>query len=150
MKAIAGQRTWTALHFLSFYLTMTFSPSSYNLGATLVSLGLVSNSGLNLIYPNIAVAKFLIKQWWHGIVAAVIGSGLLSVIVILNSRGASMYHVGFPVYVRASAGVSGSKLFVAVRASVATIYFATQTYYVCFCHHNLEISSRYANLYRVV
>lgn len=64
-------------------------------------------------------------------IAAVIGSALLSVIVVLNSRGATLYHVGFPVYVRASAGVSGSKLFVAVRASVATIYFATQTYYVC-------------------
>lgn len=63
-------------------------------------------------------------------IAAVIGSGLLSVIVLLNSRGAALYHVGFPVYVRASAGVSGSKLFVAVRASVAVIYFATQTYYV--------------------
>lgn len=65
-------------------------------------------------------------------VAAVIGSALLSVIVVLNSRGATLYHVGFPVYVRASAGISGSKLFIAVRASVATIYFATQTYYVCF------------------
>lgn len=70
------------------------------------------------------------QQWWHGMIAAVIGSSLLSVIVILNSRGAALYHVGFPVYVRASAGVSGSKLFVAVRASVAVIYFATQTYYV--------------------
>lgn len=47
--ALAGQRTWTALHFLSFYLTMTFSPSSYNLGATLVALGLVSDSVLNLL-----------------------------------------------------------------------------------------------------
>lgn len=119
---------------------MTFSPSSYNLGATLVSLGLVSNSVLNLAY--FAVANLMMKQWWHGIIAAVIGSGLLSVIVILNSRGASMYHVGFPVYVRASAGISGSKLFVAVRASVATIYFATQTYYVCFhfvISHNLMV-----------
>lgn len=56
--AIADQRTWTALHFLSFYLTMTFSPSSYNLGATLVSLGLVSHSVLNLVCPNSALAKF--------------------------------------------------------------------------------------------
>lgn len=47
--AISGQRTWTALHFLSFYLTMTFSPSSYNLGATLVSLGLVCDSVYNLL-----------------------------------------------------------------------------------------------------
>lgn len=87
---------------------MTFSPSSYNLGATLVSIGL---------------------KWWHGIIAAVIGSAILSVVVILNSRGAARYHVGFPVYVRAAAGVAGPKLFVVVRASVAIIYFATQTYY---------------------
>jgi NCS1 family nucleobase:cation symporter-1 len=36
------QRTWTALHFFSYYLTQTFSPGSYNLGATLITIGLVS------------------------------------------------------------------------------------------------------------
>ncbi len=101
-------RTWTALHFFSYYLTQTFSPGSYNLGATLLTIGL---------------------QWWHGMIAAVIGSAILSVVVILNSRGASRYHIGFPVFIRAAAGVSGSKLFIIVRASVATIYFATQTFY---------------------
>ncbi|GKT44386.1 allantoin permease [Colletotrichum spaethianum] len=61
--------------------------------------------------------------------AAVIGSAILSVVVILNSRGATRYHVGFPVYVRAAAGVNGAKLFIIVRASVAVIYFATQSFY---------------------
>ncbi|KAI6082066.1 putative allantoin permease [Hypoxylon rubiginosum] len=103
-----SHRTWTALHFFAYYLTQTFSPSSYNLGATLVSIGLT---------------------WWHGLIAAVIGSSILSIIVVLNSRGATRYHVGFPVYVRAAAGVAGSKLFIVVRASVAIIYFATQSYY---------------------
>ncbi|KAK1445694.1 hypothetical protein CMEL01_09937 [Colletotrichum melonis] len=101
-------RSWTALHFFTYYLTQTFSPGSYNLGATLISIGL---------------------QWWHGMIAAVIGSAILSVVVILNSRGATCYHVGFPVYVRAAAGVSGAKLFIVVRASVAVIYFATQSFY---------------------
>ncbi|KAK2015879.1 putative allantoin permease [Colletotrichum eremochloae] len=101
-------RKWTALHFFTYYLTQTFSPGSYNLGATLISIGL---------------------QWWHGMIAAVIGSAILSVVVILNSRGATQYHVGFPVYVRAAAGVSGAKLFIIVRASVAVIYFATQSFY---------------------
>ncbi|KAL3479674.1 permease for cytosine/purines, uracil, thiamine, allantoin-domain-containing protein [Aspergillus californicus] len=101
-------RTWTMLHFFTYYLTTTFSPSSYNLGATLISLGL---------------------RWWHCILAAVIGSFILSIIVVLNSRGATRYHVGYPVYVRASSGIGGSKLFVVVRASVAIIYFATQSYY---------------------
>ncbi|KAL4930361.1 nucleobase cation symporter-1 family protein [Aspergillus undulatus] len=101
-------RTWNVLHFFTYYLTTTFSPSSYNLGATLISLGLL---------------------WWHCILAAVIGSFILSIIVVLNSRGATRYHVGYPVYVRASSGIGGSKLFVVVRASVAIIYFATQSYY---------------------
>ncbi|KAL2829403.1 permease for cytosine/purines, uracil, thiamine, allantoin-domain-containing protein [Aspergillus cavernicola] len=101
-------RTWNVLHFFTYYLTTTFSPSSYNLGATLISLGL---------------------RWWHCILAAVIGSFILSIIVVLNSRGATRYHVGYPVYVRASSGIGGSKLFVVVRASVAIIYFATQSYY---------------------
>ncbi|EPE10503.1 allantoin transport [Ophiostoma piceae UAMH 11346] len=103
-----SHRSWTALHFFAYYLTQTFSPSSYNLGASLISIGLA---------------------WWHGIIAAVIGSAILSVVVVLNSRGATRYHVGFPVYVRAAAGVAGSKLFIVVRASVAIIYFATQSYY---------------------
>jgi nucleobase:cation symporter-1, NCS1 family len=102
------RRNWTTLNFFAFYLTMTFSASSYNLGATLTSLGL---------------------RWWHSMIAAVIGSIGLSIMVVLNSRGATRYHVGFPVYARASAGINGSKLFVVVRASVAVIYFATQSYY---------------------
>jgi len=101
-------RTWHWYHFFSYYLTMTFSPSSYNLGASLVSIGLL---------------------WWHGMIAAVIGSGILTIAVILNSRGACKYFLGFPVYVRAAAGVRGASLYIIVRASVATIYFATQTYY---------------------
>ncbi|KAJ4288686.1 hypothetical protein N0V90_011923 [Kalmusia sp. IMI 367209] len=87
---------------------MTFSPSSYNLGASLVSLGLL---------------------WWHGMIAAVIGSAILTVLVVLNSRGAIKYFVGFPVYVRAAAGVRGASLYILFRALVAIIYYATQTYY---------------------
>lgn len=96
------------MHFFAYYLTTTFSPSSYNLGSSLISTGL---------------------KWWHGMIAAVLGSVILSIVVVLNSRGATKYHVGFPVYVRASSGVGGSRLFIGVRASVATIYFAVQSYY---------------------
>ena len=102
------ERQWGWYHFFAYYLTMTFSPSSYNLGASLINMGLM---------------------WWHGMIAAVIGSGILTVAVVLNSRGASKYFVGFPVYVRAAAGVRGASLYILVRAIVATIYFATQTYY---------------------
>lgn len=62
-------------------------------------------------------------------IAAVIGSVVLTVLVVLNSRGAIKYFVGFPVYVRAAAGVRGASLYILVRAIVAIIYFAVQTYY---------------------
>ena len=62
-------------------------------------------------------------------IAAVIGSAILTVLVVLNSRGAIKYFIGFPVYVRAAAGVRGASLYILVRAVVAIIYFATQTYY---------------------
>lgn len=104
----AADRRWRWQHFFAFYLTMTFSPSSYNLGASLVSIGLL---------------------WWHGIIAAIIGSAILTVMVVLNSRGAIKYFVGFPVYVRAAGGIRGASLYILVRAIVAIIYFATQTYY---------------------
>ena len=103
-----ADRRWRWQHFFAFYLTMTFSPSSYNLGASLVSIGLL---------------------WWHGIIAAIIGSAILTVMVVLNSRGAIKYFVGFPVYVRAAGGIRGASLYILVRAIVAIIYFATQTYY---------------------
>lgn len=101
-------RTWKWTHYFAYYLTSTFSPSGYNLGASLISMGLL---------------------WWHCIIAAVIGSGILTVGVILNSRGAAKYYIGFPVYVRAAAGIRGASLYILVRALVATIYFSTQTYY---------------------
>jgi len=101
-------RRWRWQHYFAYYLTMTFSPSSYNLGASLVSIGLL---------------------WWHGMIAAIIGSAILTVLVVLNSRGAVKYFLGFPVYVRAAAGVRGASLYIVVRAVVAIIYFATQTYY---------------------
>ncbi|KAL5439625.1 hypothetical protein PMIN06_009918 [Paraphaeosphaeria minitans] len=101
-------RRWRWQHYFAYYLTLTFSPSSYNLGATLISIGLA---------------------WWHGMIAAVIGSAILTVLVVLNSRGAIKYFIGFPIYVRAAAGVRGASLYILVRAIVAIIYFATQTYY---------------------
>ncbi|KAF2034939.1 hypothetical protein EK21DRAFT_97142 [Setomelanomma holmii] len=103
-----ADRRWQWQHYFAYYLTMTFSPSSYNLGASLVSIGLL---------------------WWHGMIAAVIGSVILTVLVVLNSRGAIKYFIGFPVYVRAAAGVRGASLYILVRAVVAIIYFATQTYH---------------------
>ncbi|KAH8886165.1 hypothetical protein GQ53DRAFT_845013 [Thozetella sp. PMI_491] len=102
------KRSWAWIHFFTYYLTTTFSPTSYNLGSSLVANGLL---------------------WWHGMIAASVGSVFLSAIVIFQSRGATRYHVGFPVYFRAAAGPRGSKFMVFIRGAVATVFFSTNVYY---------------------
>lgn len=102
------KRTWNVYNFLFFYFTTSLTPSSYTLGATLVKMGLL---------------------WWHGLICAAVGSFFLSIILVVNSRASSKYHLGFPVIVRAPAGMYGSYFFIFVRVSVASIYFAVQTYF---------------------
>ncbi|KAJ5130049.1 uncharacterized protein N7515_006088 [Penicillium bovifimosum] len=102
------RRSWAWIHFFTYYLTTSFSPTSYNLGASLATIGLT---------------------WWHTLIAAVIGSIFLSIIVVLNSRGATQYHVGFPVIATSAGGPRGSKFFIFIRGAVAVIYFSTNLYY---------------------
>ncbi|KAF9892145.1 hypothetical protein FE257_002551 [Aspergillus nanangensis] len=102
------RRSWKWVHFFTYYLTTSFSPTSYNLGASLATIGL---------------------QWWHTLIASAIASIFLSLIVILNSRGATRYHIGFPVMARSSGGPRGAKFFIFIRGAVAVIYFSTNLYY---------------------
>ena len=102
------KRTWNLFHYLFFYFTTSLTPSSYSLGSTLVDMGLL---------------------WWHALICAIIGSFFLSIILVLNSRGPSTYHLGFPTIVRASSGMYGSYFFIFIRISVAAIYFSVQTYF---------------------
>ncbi|KAJ5550224.1 hypothetical protein N7535_001838 [Penicillium sp. DV-2018c] len=102
------RRSWRWVHYFTYYLTTSFSPTSYNLGASLATIGLT---------------------WWHTLIAAVIGSIFLSIIVVLNSRGATQYHVGFPVIATSAGGPRGSKFFIFIRGAVAVIYFSTNLYY---------------------
>ncbi len=67
--------------------------------------------------------------WWHIIIAACVGSILCCILVVANSRGAATYHIGFPSFVRISAGMYGSLWFVFIRGVVAIFYMGTQLYY---------------------
>lgn len=103
-----SRNTWKHYNYFNFYISCTFAPSAYNLGATLVSKGLL---------------------WWQGIIVAVIGSFILTVILVFNSRAPSIYHIGFPTAARSPAGMYGSFFWIFIRASVAIVYFAVQTFF---------------------
>lgn len=102
------QRKWNAWYFFAFQFSIAFSPTTYNIGSTLYSIGL---------------------NWWLIVIAAFVGTFLCCLVLIFNSRGPVLYHVGFPVYARISAGIYGSLWFIFIRAVVAIFYMGTQTYY---------------------
>lgn len=53
----------------------------------------------------------------------------MGTLLVLNSRGASVYHIGYPVYVRICSGFYGSMWYIFIRAIVAIFFFGTQSYY---------------------
>jgi len=76
--------------------SISFSPTTYNAGAALISIGLL---------------------WWHIVLAATVGTILCCAFVLFNARGPSWYHIGFPSFVRVSAGLRGSLLWIFIRGS---------------------------------
>ncbi|KAI1340688.1 putative allantoin permease [Xylariaceae sp. FL0016] len=126
-----SQRSWSPWYFFAFQFSIAFSPTTYNIGSSLYSIGL---------------------NWWIIVIASFIGTGLCCAVLFFNSRGPTWYHIGFPVYVRAAAGVYGSMFFIFIRMIVALFYEGTQTYYAsrlldvalrCLFGHNwTEIPNR--------
>jgi NCS1 family nucleobase:cation symporter-1 len=103
-----AKRNWSSWYFFAFQFSIAFSPTTYNIGSSLYAIGLT---------------------WQTIIVAAFVGTGLCCIVIFFNARGATLYHVGFPVYVRISAGIYGSLWFIFIRMIVAIFYMGTQTYY---------------------
>ncbi|KAH7303877.1 putative allantoin permease [Stachybotrys elegans] len=102
------QRIWTSWSFFAFQFSIAFSPTTYNVGASLYAVGL---------------------NWWTIFVASIVVSILVALLLFLNSRGAAWYHIGYPTIVRSSAGIYGSLIFLFLRGAVAILYMAIQTFY---------------------
>ncbi|KAF6817674.1 allantoin transport [Colletotrichum musicola] len=102
------QRTWNSWSFFAFQFSIAFSPTTYNVGASLYAIGL---------------------NWWTILIASIIVSIIVAVMLYLNSRGATWYHVGFPTIVRSSAGIYGSLAYIGIRGVVAVLYTSIQTLY---------------------
>ncbi|KAI1859446.1 hypothetical protein JX265_010449 [Neoarthrinium moseri] len=101
-------RTWGHWDYFAFFWAVSFNPIAWNSGSSLVALGLL---------------------WWQATLAAIVSCMIMATFLVLNSRGASVYHVGYPVYVRICAGLYGSLWFVFIRGIVAIFFMGTQSYY---------------------
>ncbi|CAK7224026.1 hypothetical protein SBRCBS47491_005409 [Sporothrix bragantina] len=101
-------RPWTHWNYFAFFWAVSFNPIAWNSGSSLISLGLL---------------------WWQATLAAILATMITGTMLMLNSRGSSVYHVGYPVYLRLATGMYGSLFFVFIRGIVAIFFFGTQSYY---------------------
>ncbi|KAI0477488.1 permease for cytosine/purines, uracil, thiamine, allantoin-domain-containing protein [Xylariaceae sp. FL0804] len=101
-------RKWTQWTFLAFWTAHAAGAGSWVAGSSLISVGLEPLSA----YLAIATAHLLI-----------------TVLIVLNGRGPARYHIGFPVFSRATFGMWGSYMVIAMRAVVCIIWNGTNSYY---------------------
>lgn len=68
-------------------------------------------------------------NWWQALIAALVGHFIGAMLTIWNGRGGSVYHIGFPVWIRASFGMWGAMFPVFVRCVLDLVWFSIQTYF---------------------
>ncbi|KAI0473448.1 permease for cytosine/purines, uracil, thiamine, allantoin-domain-containing protein [Xylariaceae sp. FL0804] len=101
-------RTWTWLHYASFWLASSFATGTWTTGSAMISLGM---------------------PWYAAWLAVVASHGIGAVLLVADGRGPAAYHIGFPVYARASFGMWGSYFAIGSRCIVAAIWYAVNAYY---------------------
>ncbi|KAK0445470.1 permease for cytosine/purines, uracil, thiamine, allantoin-domain-containing protein [Armillaria borealis] len=110
-------RTWRWYDYVSLWWGSSFNANGWASGSSLISLGLSLE---------------------HAIGVAAIGSAISSTAIVFASHPGSVFHLGYPVYIRSSMGVYAGYFFVALRSLIAAIYYGIQSYYagcllsVCF------------------
>jgi NCS1 family nucleobase:cation symporter-1 len=67
--------------------------------------------------------------WWHALLATIVGHLFGATMTIINGRGGSVYHVGFPIWMRATFGMWGGILPVLIRTVLDMVWFGIQTYF---------------------
>lgn len=90
-------RTWTWLHYTSFWLASSFATGTWTTGSAMIALGM---------------------PWYAAWLAVVVSHIIGAVLLVGNGRGPAAYHIGFPVYARASFGMWGSYFPIASRCIV--------------------------------
>ncbi|KAF3013183.1 hypothetical protein E8E14_001972 [Neopestalotiopsis sp. 37M] len=101
-----SSRTWTWVHYTSFWLASSFATGTWTTGSAMIALGM---------------------PWYAAWLAVVISHVIGAVLLVANGRGPAAYHIGFPVYARASFGLWGSYFAIVSRCIVAAICNAGTT-----------------------
>ncbi|MFQ5568325.1 MAG: NCS1 family nucleobase:cation symporter-1 [Rhodothermales bacterium] len=103
---LAG-RSWNRWHIASLWVGMSVCIPTYMLAASLVEAGM---------------------NWWQSLLAILLGNAIVLVPLVLNAHAGTKYGIPFPVYVRASFGLTGAHIPSLLRSLVACGWFGIQTW----------------------
>lgn len=92
-------RTWTWVHYTSFWVASSLATGTWTTGSAMISLGM---------------------PWYSAWLAVVVSHIIGAVLLAANGRGPAAYHIGFPVYARASFGMWGSYFAIVSRCVVVS------------------------------
>jgi nucleobase:cation symporter-1, NCS1 family len=101
------ERTWTTWNFAALWIGLSVSIATYMLGGSFVQQGM-----------SLGQATFTI----------LLGNCIVLIPMILNAHAGTKYGISFPVLCRASFGTRGANVPAILRAIVACVGFAIQTW----------------------
>jgi NCS1 family nucleobase:cation symporter-1 len=102
-----ADRTWSAYTMGALYFGCAIAISNVLFGGTMLNLGLNA---------------------WQAVLAAILGTTLISAILYLNGVAGSTYGIPHPVQLRSSFGVQGAKVPAVARGIVALFWFGINTW----------------------
>ena len=102
------RQTWNTWNFFAYWWSESWNVSTWSVGASLITIGAtVRDALLVVLFANL----------------------LSAVVMVLNGRAASKYHVGYPVLSRLSFGVYGQYFVVVLRSILGIIWGGVQLYF---------------------
>ncbi|MEI6949698.1 NCS1 family nucleobase:cation symporter-1 [Paraflavisolibacter sp. H34] len=102
-----GGRTWNTWNYAALWISMSLCIPTYMLASSLIGGGM---------------------NWWQAILTIFLGNTVVLLPMILNGRAGAKYGIPFPVFARASFGVTGANIAALLRAIVACGWFGIQTW----------------------
>lgn len=100
-------RTWGTWNYAALWISMSLCIPTYMMASSLIEKGM---------------------NWWQAILTIFLGNMVVLVPMILNGHAGAKYGIPFPVFARASFGVTGANIPAVLRAVVACGWFGIQTW----------------------
>jgi NCS1 family nucleobase:cation symporter-1 len=102
-----ADRTWGTWNIAALWVGMSVCIPTYMLAASMIEAGM---------------------NWWQSLLAILVGNAIVLVPLVVNAHAGTRYGIPFPVYARASFGVTGAHIPSLLRSVVACGWFGIQTW----------------------